>query len=142
MKTNNNTSIVISDVHLPFSQPVATQMVVDFIRELKPDRIHLLGDVLDAQSVSRFDKDPVRKENLQDELDSVRDWLTELRDAAPRAKIIYSEGNHEFRIRKYLMSEAKALAGLRALSLEKLVSVHSILSFCSQIGLLSRGEKE
>ena len=126
MKTNNNTSIVISDVHLPFSQPVATQMVVDFIRELKPGRIHLLGDILDAQSVSRFDKDPVRKENLQDELDSVRDWLTALRDAAPRAKIIYSEGNHEFRIRKYLMSEAKALAGLRALTLEKLLDFKTL----------------
>ena len=41
-------------------------------------------------------------------LDVVLDWLTELRDAAPRAKIIYSEGNHEFRLRKYLRSEAKA----------------------------------
>jgi len=126
MKTNNNTSIVLSDVHLPFAQPVATQMVVEFIREQKPGRVHLLGDILDAASVSRFDKDPARKENLQDELDSVRDWLAKLRDAAPRAKIIYTEGNHEFRLRKYLMSDAKALAGLRALTLGKLLDLDKL----------------
>ncbi len=121
MSFSKNVSITLGDLHLPFNNVTATKLAIEFIREQNPGRIHLLGDILDAVSVSRFDKDPTRKENLQDELDSVRDWLTELRDAAPRAKIIYSEGNHEYRIRKYLMSEAKALAGLRSLALEKLL---------------------
>ena len=45
---------------------------------------------------------------------------------APHAKIIYSEGNHEYRLRKYLISEAKALAGLRALTLEKLLDLDKL----------------
>jgi len=77
-------------------------------------------------SISRYDKDPMRRLNLQEELDSVRNWLGELREAAPRAKIIYSEGNHEFRLRRYLRSEAKALAGLRALTLEKLLDFEKL----------------
>jgi len=35
--------------------------------------------------------------------------------------LIYSEGNHEFRLRRYLRSEAKALAMLRDLRIEKLL---------------------
>ena len=114
-------NVCINDLHLPFVDPTAVKMALNFIRDERPGRIHLLGDICDIFSLSRFDKDPNRRLNLQEELDTVRDWLVELRDAAPRAKIIYSEGNHEFRLRKYLMSEAKALAGLRALSLDKLL---------------------
>ena len=118
---SNNLHVVLSDVHVPFMDVGAVKMAVDFIKEQKPNTVHLLGDIADAWSLSRFDKDPMRRLNLQEELDSVRDWLVLVRDTVPKAKIIYSEGNHEFRLRKYLRSEAKALAGLRALTLEKLL---------------------
>ncbi|MDR1493258.1 MAG: hypothetical protein LBT05_11115 [Planctomycetaceae bacterium] len=126
MKTQRNMSIVINDLHVPFQNAAAVKMAVDFIREQKPGMIHILGDACDFYSVSRFDKDPTRRLNLQEEIDAVRDWLRELRDAAPRSRIIYSEGNHEYRLRKYLMSEAKALAVLRALTLEKLLDFDSL----------------
>ena len=119
-------SVCVSDLHFPNANTVAVKMVLDFIREQRPGRIHILGDACDMFAISRFDKDPARKDNLQDELDVVRDWLQELRDAAPGARIIYSEGNHEYRLRKYLMSEAKALAGLRALTLEKLLDFQKL----------------
>ncbi|HBT77054.1 MAG TPA: hypothetical protein DEB39_09040 [Planctomycetaceae bacterium] len=119
-------SICISDLHLPSHNVKAVKMVVDFIREQKPGRIHVLGDAIDMWTLSRFDKDPARRLNLQEELDAVRDWLRELRDAAPHSQIIYSEGNHEYRLRKYLMSEAKALAGLRALSLDQLLDFQKL----------------
>jgi UDP-2,3-diacylglucosamine pyrophosphatase LpxH len=102
------------------------KMVLGFIQEQRPEAIHILGDCCDMHSISTFDKDPMRRLNLQDELDCVRDLLTEIRDAAPRARIIYSEGNHEYRLRKYLRSEAKALAGLRALTLDKLLDFKSL----------------
>ena len=125
-KIQNNLSVCLADVHYPFRNSTAVKMAVSFIKEQRPGRIHLLGDLCDSWALSRFDKDPTRRLNLQEELDAVGDWLVELRDAAPRAKIIYSEGNHEYRLRKYLMSEAKALAGLRALSLEKLLDLDSL----------------
>ncbi len=125
-KIQSGLSVCLSDIHCPFQNKTAVKMVVDFIREQKPGRVHLLGDACDFWALSRFDKDPTRRLNLQEELDSVRDLLTSIRDAAPRAQIIYSEGNHEYRLRKYLMSEAKALAGLRALSLEKLLDFQTL----------------
>lgn len=126
MNRNSKTSIVLSDAHVPFNDAKITRLVFDFVRELAPGTIHLLGDLADFYSISKFDKDPARRLNLQEELDSVRDWLRELRDASPKSRIIYSEGNHEFRLRKYLMSEAKALAGLRALTLDKLLDFDSL----------------
>ena len=44
----------------------------------------------------------------------------------PAAQIIYSEGNHEFRLRRYLASEARALAELRALRVEALLDFDSL----------------
>ena len=123
---NRSLGLTIADVHAPFQQKAATQMVIDFIRDVRPGTIHILGDACDLFSVSKFDKDPTRKETLQDELDCVRDLLMEIRDAAPRARIIYSEGNHEYRLRRYLRSEAKALAGLRALTLDKLLDFQQL----------------
>jgi len=120
-QTQRRMNVCLGDIHLPFFDPTAVKMALKFIQQEQPGCVHLLGDLCDMHSLSRYDKDPNRRLNLQEELDIVRDWLTELRDAAPRAKIIYSEGNHEFRLKKYLRSEAKALAGLRALSLDKLL---------------------
>jgi UDP-2,3-diacylglucosamine pyrophosphatase LpxH len=97
------------------------KLAMNFIKEHQPGRIHLLGDIVDMYNVSRFDKDPTRGKNLQEELDITRTWLTELRAIAPKSQIIFSEGNHEYRLKKYLMSEAKALAGLRCLSLDTLL---------------------
>ena len=113
--------VVLSDVHAPFQDATVCRMALEFIREHRPGTIHLLGDIGDFYSISRFDKDPARREDLQQDLDAARDFLRQLRDAAPAARLIYSEGNHEFRLRKYLRREAKALAQLRNLQLEKLL---------------------
>jgi len=121
MKTNRRMGVVLSDVHVPFQDKSVCRMALAFIREHRPATVHLLGDIGDFYSVSRFDKDPSRKEDLQQDLDATRDFLAEVREAAPRARVIYSEGNHEFRLRRYLRSEAKALAMLRDLRIEKLL---------------------
>jgi UDP-2,3-diacylglucosamine pyrophosphatase LpxH len=126
MKTNNRMGVVLSDVHCPFEDKSVCRMALAFIREHRPATIHLLGDIADFYSVSRFTKDPSRKEDLQADLDATRDFLAKVRDAAPSARIVYSEGNHEFRLRRYLASEAKALAMLRDLRLERLLDFDSL----------------
>ncbi len=118
--------VVLSDVHVPFQDKSVCRMALAFIREHQPATIHLLGDVADFYSISRFTKDPSRKEDLQADLDATRAFLSTVRDAAPSARIVYSEGNHEFRLRRYLASEAKALAMLRDLRLERLLDFESL----------------
>jgi UDP-2,3-diacylglucosamine pyrophosphatase LpxH len=115
--------VVLSDQHIPFQDPIIEDLTIEFLREHKPKVIHLLGDVLDFYSLSRFDKDPARKQSLQGELDGATAYFARLRDACPRARIIYSEGNHENRLRRYLWSQAQALSDLRTLSFEELLGL-------------------
>ena len=122
-RINNKMGVVLSDTHVPFHDKDVCNKALAFIREHKPSTVHLLGDISDFYSVSKFVKDPQRKEDLQSDLDDTSAFLHRVRDSAPRARIIYSEGNHEFRLRRYLASEARALAGLSSLRLEKLLNL-------------------
>ena len=115
--------VVLSDQHIPFQDPVLEQLSIDFLKEHKPKVIHLLGDILDFYSLSRFDKDPARLVTLQEELDGATQYFEKLRAACPKARIIYSEGNHENRLRRYLWSQARALSNLRTLTYEELLGL-------------------
>lgn len=118
---NSKMGVVLSDMHIPFQDKSVCRMALSFIKEQRPAKIHLLGDISDCYSISRFMKDPRRKEDLQEDLDKTVSFLRQVRATAPDAQIIYSEGNHEFRLRRYLASEARALAGLRSLNLPSLL---------------------
>lgn len=120
-RMDSKMGVVLSDVHVPFQDKSVCRMALSFIKEQKPAKVHLLGDISDCYSISRFVKDPRRKEDLQEDLDLTMDFLDKVRDAAGDAQIIYSEGNHEFRLRRYLASEARALSGLRSLNLPSLL---------------------
>ncbi|MHC4302283.1 MAG: hypothetical protein ACYS7Y_33910 [Planctomycetota bacterium] len=125
-KLNKSMGVVLSDTHIPYQDKRVCRQALQFIRENKPGRIHLLGDICDCYAVSRFVKDPHRKDDLQWELDLTANFLEELRDAAGDANIIYSEGNHEFRLRRFLASEARALSGLRSLHLSTLLGLEGL----------------
>lgn len=113
--------VVVSDQHFPFENKRCIQLSRQFARDVQPGRLHLLGDILDNYSISRFSRDPTRKIRLQGEIDAACRYLEDCRDDVPNADIIYSEGNHENRLTRYLHSEAKELADLRALQFEKLM---------------------
>jgi len=126
LRINKRMGVVLSDAHVPFQDRHVCRMALAFLREHKPATVHLLGDIADFYSISRFAKDPTRREDLQEDIDSARDFLQEVREAAGGAKIIFSEGNHEFRLRRYLASEARALALLRDLRLERQLDFDSL----------------
>ena len=90
MKLNNRMGIVLSDVHCPFQDRSVCRMALAFVREHRPATVHLLGDIADFYSISRFTKDPARREDLQEDLDAALEFLTEVRDAAPSARIMFS----------------------------------------------------
>jgi UDP-2,3-diacylglucosamine pyrophosphatase LpxH len=125
-KMNRSMGVVLSDAHVPFHDKSTCHKALEFIRQHRPSRVHLLGDICDCYAVSRFVKDPRRKDDLQWELDKTANFLAEVRDAAGDAQIIFSEGNHEFRLQRYLASEARALAGLRSLSLPELLGLNKL----------------
>ena len=110
-------TVVSGDWHIPFHCNEALNLFFAFIEKEKPDRIILNGDVADNYEISKFTRDPQRKADLRDEVKEVRDWLYRLRGIAGKCEIIYICGNHEHRLHKYILTNAKELAGLDGLTL-------------------------
>lgn len=100
----------------PFHDENAMAVAVEVVADLNPDLIVLLGDVLDLPAWSRFTQEPAFAFTTQEALDRCHLWLAELRANAPDARIVYIEGNHDRRLRKAIVENAKEAFGLRQAS--------------------------
>ncbi len=79
---------------------------------LRPDRIILMGDMLDlAELTDRFIKMPEFYFTTQAALKELHWWLAQLADTG--AQIDYIEGNHEFRLRRAVINNIIAAYSLR-----------------------------
>jgi len=102
--------VVMNDLQIPFEdKPVLWDLVVPFVRDLKPYGIVLNGDIVDNHEISDFSKDPkYRRMDLEAERKGLGRLLTAL---APVTKERwYLEGNHEDRYRRYVWSRVPELA--------------------------------
>ena len=92
------TAVIYGDTHFPFQDDSALAVVLALIKDVKPDVILHVGDVLDSWQISKFDKDPTRRDTLQDNIDQARIHLHQIAQIAPKAKRVLLEGNHETRL--------------------------------------------
>ena len=107
---------------MPFEDRQAVKVIFEFCKKLQPDII-VADEWHDFYGISKFNRDPIRKLQLQDELDSVRAYFEILRSHCPNTRIIYLDSNHNKRLRKYLWSKAEELSSLRCLKLENLIGL-------------------
>lgn len=114
-------AICLSDVHAPYEDLNAIEKTMSFIKWYKPDRVFLLGDIIDFYSISSFDKNPDEMD-LQRELDSTISFLKKLRKSAPKAQIDFLWGNHCLRLQKYIWKNSGILK-LKKLKLEELLEL-------------------
>lgn len=121
------TRLVLPDVHIPFHDPCLVKAWLKHARDLKPSGVDIIGDLIDCYPLSRFDKNPLRKTNIQGEIDLAHEFLLELRHAVgDTCDIRYSEGNHENRLKRILWGRAKELAPLRNLDIPQLLSLREL----------------
>jgi hypothetical protein len=91
---------------------------------LEPDVLFLGGDEIDFFQISKFNPDPERLHQLQDDIDYTYDLLKKYRKAAgERCRIIYLQGNHEERLQSYTWRHAQAFSSLRSLRVPKLLGL-------------------
>jgi len=109
--------VVLPDWHVPFHNTEHLCCAREFVAIFKPTVIFLPGDIFDCYQLARFPKNPELLHKLQQDLDLAREQLELLRMSAPSAVIQYIQGNHEFRLRKYLWTKAPELSGLRDLDI-------------------------
>lgn len=100
---------IIADLHFPFqSDSHIDRAKNDLLRE-KPDCIVVDGDLVDFFEISKYNTNPSLDFLVENQVPMARDFLFELRRDHPLAKIILVEGNHEFRVRSYLINNARAV---------------------------------
>lgn len=103
--------LLLSDIHVPYHNIQALTLAIKYGVDHGCNTIFLNGDVVDFYAISRFEKDP-RKRNLSKEILMTREFLATLRKIFPTQEIFYKCGNHDVRWDHYIMKNAPDLLGL------------------------------
>jgi len=118
--------VVANDFHVPFHDETALTLFRRFLRCERPQWLILNGDFCDFWEISRFDLTPRMGKEFREEIQIGKNILHSFRRALPRARITWIEGNHEFRLRRYLIHNARELYGLPGLTVPELFGLKKL----------------
>ena len=91
--------VVLPDIHCPTEDKKSVKAVLQFIKDFKPHELIILGDFVDNYSISSHNKGKpglVIGHDVKQEYDACNALLDTIQDVH-KGKIVYLEGNHEFR---------------------------------------------
>lgn len=102
-------TLVVGDVHIGPNQNLRrADWLGRFIKDIEPDRIVFIGDLLTFDSLSAWDKDKRRKMEMrryEKDIKAGEEFLERMEAEAGEklpTEIILTEGNHEFREERYI----------------------------------------
>lgn len=122
---STETILIISDVHVPDHDRKAWKAMLAVARDIRPTTVVIAGDFLELQSVSQHSS--FNRELLEEDLAAGRQALETLQGAAPQAKVIYLEGNHETRLTRFIEAKVPSLSGTLNLATELKLKERGIL---------------
>ncbi|KPJ89861.1 MAG: hypothetical protein AMJ53_15395 [Gammaproteobacteria bacterium SG8_11] len=122
-----------SGEYIPFHDPAALKVALDFAHSRRPKDIVILGDLLDlAEWSDKFIRTPDMYNTTQPAIEAAAEWLLSLRIACPKSNIYLMEGNHEKRLLTAITKQMpyayglKTTDGLPVLSIENLLDLKSM----------------
>lgn len=115
-----NNILHIQDVHVPYHSVETLTLAINYGKEKKVNTLLLGYDFLDFYQMSRFEKDP-RKKNTKYELEVANELLDVFQREFPDAKIFWRNGNHDERLQKYLTIKAPELLDMNEFRLKNLL---------------------
>jgi predicted phosphodiesterase len=110
---------ILSDIHLPYHNLDALSEALTYLKKNKVDAVLLNGDTLDCHQLSRFTKDP-KKRDFKYELDSLKLFIDKL-DEILGCKIYFKIGNHEARYQNFLLQKASELIGVEEFEFSNII---------------------
>ncbi len=113
--------LILCDCHIPTHDKKTLELAVADARKNNVVGVLLNGDVLDFYYLSKHDSEPGRQASARHEIEMGRQFLAWLRSQLPQARIVFKEGNHDERLRKYLARKAPEIFDLEELRLENLI---------------------
>lgn len=116
-EVENGTVFVASDCHYwPGEVTTAHRAFVTLLKEFKPKTIILNGDVFDGSRISRHE--PLMGTNPptpKQEIEACQDRLDEIRNASKNARCLWTFGNHDVRLHRYIAVNAPELSDFQGL---------------------------
>ncbi len=117
------TFVIINDTQNPFQDVKSIKLMERFLQEIDFHYLLYNGDMTDLYLLSKFDKNPGRIENIQQDVDNTRAMFDRHSRLFPNVERYLLDGNHEDRWRRYLWTKARELDGIRALDITELFTL-------------------
>lgn len=114
---------VLSDIHAPYHNIPSITAALQFCKKEKPDALLLNGDTIDCHKLSRFIKDPAKR-NFKQELDTFK-ALFDVFQKQLDCKIYFKIGNHEERYEHFLQEKAGELIGIEEFTFENIIKARA-----------------
>lgn len=107
------THLIVPDCHYPAIDKTCLKLIHKIIKEIKPDGVTFLGDMLDAAQISTYDKSPDKKNLLMEDIEGWNNELTKIGKLMKRGSTMnLIIGNHCFRLQRYISRQARELHGM------------------------------
>jgi hypothetical protein len=114
--------VVISDLQVPFHDPIAVRNVVAFIKKFKPDQVITIGDEIDLPQISRWTEGTPGW--FEQSLGADRDATVEILWDLQVTDMIRS--NHTDRLYNVIMKKIPAFLALPELKFEKFMKLDEL----------------
>ena len=114
---------ILSDIHVPYHNIPALTAAIQYLKKEKIDGLLLNGDTIDCHRLSRFIKDP-KKRNFKLELDTFK-ALFDVLEKQLKCKIYFKLGNHEIRYQHFLYEKASEIAGIEEFEFENIIKARA-----------------
>lgn len=115
--------LVLSDIHVPYHNIDSITLAIKHAKKSKPDALLLSGDAIDCHRLSRYTKDP-KKRNFKLELDTFK-ALFEVFEKELKCQIYFKLGNHEERYEHFLQEKASELIGIEEFEFENIIKARA-----------------
>jgi predicted phosphodiesterase len=115
--------LILSDIHVPYHSIPSLTAALQYAKKSKPDALLLNGDTIDCHRLSRFIKDP-KKRNFKLELDTFK-ALFDVFEKELKCKIYFKIGNHEERYEHFLYEKAGELVGIEEFEFENIIKARA-----------------
>lgn len=105
----DSVEVICGDVHGNKADPKAVAAFLADVEKIQPDRITLGGDILDGGGFlaehHTLGYVAETADSYEDDIAAANGFLDALQAAAPNAEIHYLEGNHEWRVERWIMGQ-------------------------------------
>jgi len=101
--------MIIGDLHIPYEDKLAVNVMLKIHQHVKPETVIINGDLLDFIELSTFTRDKLEDRPIGQSIHDATDIIKKLQRYST---VIYHIGNHELRLKKYLLNNAPEIKDL------------------------------